>query len=79
MTGGVVAGAAVPEGAAVDGEIGRRRADDGLIGDGAEVVLAGGLDLSVVGVGTDPEVNVDQTIRVVCVYWNSFSLGCLGD
>lgn len=45
-----MAGAAVPEGAAVDREIGGWRADDGLIRDGAEVVLAGGLDLSVVGV-----------------------------
>ena len=79
MTGRVVAGAAVPEGAAVDREIGGRRADDGLIGDGAEVVLAGGLGLSAVGVGTDPEVNVDQSIRVVRICSNDFSLGCLGD
>ena len=50
MTGGVVAGAAVPEGAAVDWEIGGRRADNGLIWDGAKVILAGGLGLSAVAV-----------------------------
>ena len=50
MAGGVVAGAAVPERAAIDWEIGGRRADDGLIRDGAEIVLAGGLGLSAVGV-----------------------------
>ena len=50
MAGGVVARAAVPEGAAVDWEIGGRRADDGLIRDGAEVIFAGGLGLSAVGV-----------------------------
>lgn len=50
MRGGVVARAAVPEGAAVDGEIGGRRANNGLIRDGAKVILAGGLGLSTVGV-----------------------------
>ena len=70
MTGGVVAGAAVPEGAAVDGEVGGRRADDGLIGDGAEVVLAGGLGLAAVSVGANPEVDMDQATGVVRVCWN---------
>ena len=70
MTGGVVAGAAVPEGAAVDWEIGGRRADDGLVRDGAEVVLAGGLGLSAVSVGANPEVDMDQATGVVRVCWN---------
>lgn len=59
-----MARASIPQLARVDSQRGRGALDDGLTGDGAECLFAEKVVGPVVGVATDPEVEVERTASV---------------